>query len=136
MSSEGGEPRHRADPESLRCQLSEVHDRAKLHAGRLWQLPFSYIGVVGLSLAIIEAESKTWLISWLFGLYTVFGVLVFLAMLGAFEGTKRALQHMIRIEQELGLVVTTKVRVVYQFLPHFSLAIATLTTCLVVLFRS
>ena len=35
--------------ESLRTQFVEVHERAKLHASRLWQLPFVYIGIIGVS---------------------------------------------------------------------------------------
>jgi hypothetical protein len=119
--------------ESLRVQLVEVHTRAKLHADRLWQLPFSYIGVVGISFSLMEqrqADNRP--IFWLFTFYALLGILTLLAMLGAIEAIKRALAHMIRVEKALGLVPTTKIRPVYQFAPYVAMAVLGLIACIAV----
>jgi len=119
--------------ESLRVQLVEVHDRAKLHADRLWQLPFSYIGIIGISFSLVgqnKAESEP--IFWLFIFYVLLGVLAILAMLGAIEAITRALRHMIGIENDLGLEPTTRIRPVYQFAPYLAVAVLGLVACVMV----
>ncbi len=121
--------REKPTEESMRIQLVEVHGRAKMHASRLWQLPFSYIGIVGLSFSLINKNSQNhWLIP-LFFLYSVFGVVVGLAMLGAFEGVKRALTHMILLEKNLYLTQTTMVKIAYQFIPYFIILILGIVAC-------
>lgn len=119
--------------ESLRVQLVEVHARAKLHADRLWQLPFSFIGVVGISFSLVEqGQADNRPIFWLFSLYALLGILVLFAMLGAIEAIMRALAQMIRIEKELGLVPTTRIRPVYQFAPYLAMAALGLIACIAV----
>ena len=121
----------RPDKESLHLQLSEVHIRARMHAERLWQLPFSYVGVVGVSAALLKGGGGEQDLSPLFLLYIVFGILVSLAMISAFEGVLRALGHMIRIEGELGLVVTTEIKKIQILGPHLLLVVATLIASIV-----
>jgi hypothetical protein len=119
--------------ESLRVQLVEVHNRAKLHADRLWQLPFSYIGVVGISFSLVEQkQSDSRPTFWLFTFYALLGVLALLAMLGAIEAIARALAHMIRIEKELGLSPTTRIRPLYQFVPYVGMTVLGLVACIAV----
>ena len=72
---------------------------------------------------------------WLFMVYTVFGVLILLTMGGALEGIRRALSHMIRLEKELHLEVTTKVRVAGYFVPYFAMTVVILIFCCVMAFR-
>ena len=120
-----------ADLDSLRLQLSEVHSRAKLHADRLWQLPFAFLGVVGLSTSLFDRQADSSAIFWLFVLYATFGLFVTGAMFGALEGVRRSLRHMIRIEQELSLETTTKVQYVWHFLPYFAMHLLVLCFAIV-----
>ena len=121
---------HTPEPDSLRTQMTEVHQRAKIHSDRLWQLPFAYLGVVGISVSLAEKLPNTRLLFWLFLLYTAFGIVILFTMIGAMEGVRRALGHMIRIEQELRLQQSTQIQIVYQFLPYFVMAILIVLFCL------
>lgn len=108
--------------ESKRAQINMLQTRIGVHGSRLWQLPLTYLGVLVVSLSQLESKAeiiKPWFI---FISLSLFGLLLLWCMYGAYEGYKRAVWNLIRVEDELGLTVTTANRVSH-YVPYFGLLI-------------
>ena len=113
--------------DSSKCtQLTFLQNRISLHGSRLWQLPLTYYGLIVLAISATNGKANpnadTWNTgtSMVFGSMTVLGIILFCCMLGALEGYHRAGKHMIRLENELGLVASTRTRKSH-YVPYFCL---------------
>ena len=120
-------------------QLGELNQRVRMHATRLWQLPFAYFGLVVLLLSNLDKLKGD-----MPAMATVFlstiGLIVLWCMFGAYEGVCRGSREIGLLEQRLGLRKTVGVqpdwlesialrffkRVTWHFLPYFLLTLASL----------
>lgn len=89
----------------LQTQLSEINTRSRTYASQVWQIPLAYLTLAGFVLSEIHEKWKERL--WVGFLVSGFiGIAVFFHMIGMLKSTKRAVDHIQRIEKELGLAVT------------------------------
>ena len=87
------------------AQLSELNSRARAYTTRLWQIPFAFITLTGLLNATLLEKSKiALLVSLIFS--TIFGILVFLNMLGMLERLNKAIDAINKLEEHIGLEQT------------------------------
>lgn len=124
------------DNDSLHAQYAEVQGRIKLHADRLWQLPFAFMSIVGISISIIDKEGHPIRVAYLFSLYVALALVILWAMVGATEGTIRALRHMMRIEKALNLETTVSVGYKLQYLPYFVMHLLVLAFCILIVLKT
>ena len=104
------QPKH----EALLKQLEILENRMKHHIVKFWSLPLAYISVTFLSFSRLNADLLQ-----AYGLIA-FGIAIFVAMMGAYEGTTRAIGEIQRIEEELYLKITVK-KYWLHYIPYFSL---------------
>ncbi|MEM9555781.1 MAG: class I SAM-dependent methyltransferase [Acidobacteriota bacterium] len=125
------------DPQIVATQLGQLNERVRMHASRLWQLPFAYVGVAVLLISSLSEIDHRGVVGIACGLVAVLGVLVVWCMVGAYEGVARGARAIGEIERSVGLsqtaalapdwlerFATTKIdRLSWHFIPYFSLAI-------------
>lgn len=110
----------------LSTQLSEVNQRVRMHAGRLWQLPFAYLGVLAVFLASSDRDLSGVEARWTYLVFFLLGLIVIWCMRGAYEGIERGVETIREIERKTGLapsVERNRTRYTYHFVPYFLLAI-------------
>ncbi len=108
---------------SLDQQLIQINERVRMHAQRLWQLPFAYLGVLGLLIQGFTNATSPRRVQIIAGCFTLIGVFVGWAMGGAVEGIYRGVRALARVEQLLKLPPTAKASPMGQYLPYFLLLI-------------
>jgi hypothetical protein len=120
-------------------QLSELNQRVRMHATRLWQLPFAYFSLVVFLLSNANSLKGDMSVMVIVFLLTV-GTIVLWCMLGAYEGVCRGSQEIGKLEERMGLRKTAGVqpdwleafamnffkRLTWHFLPYFLLALVSL----------
>ena len=45
-------------PETLRVQLTELNNRTRWYVAQLWQIPFAYIGITGVTIGTLVDKDK------------------------------------------------------------------------------
>jgi hypothetical protein len=90
------------DHDVLKVQLSELNSRSRWYSSQLWQVPFAYLGLTGVIVANLVDESPSILSLGLI-VSAIFGVLVYIHILGMRDGEKRAVIGLKNIENELNL---------------------------------
>lgn len=119
--------------ESLNVHLSELHGRIHLHAARLWQLPFAYLGLVVFFFASVH-DMDPGLIQVTQTFLVVVGVVALTCLLGAFEGIVTGSRLLTEVESRLQLPRASgkRSRAVYHFLPYVVLHLCgILSVCLI-----
>jgi hypothetical protein len=100
------------DKDSLQRQLTELNSRARWYSSQLWQVPFAYLGLSGLTIA--NAAGKTLLyMPFIFWTCAVFGLLVFIHTVGMRDGERRAVKNLQRTEEALHLSQTAQYKPSY-----------------------
>ena len=84
----------------LLIQLTELNNRSRWYSSQLWQIPFAYIGITGVSLASLAVTCSKILALALI-IAGVLGICVLVHFSGIKDGEKRAVEHLINIEQQL-----------------------------------
>jgi len=46
-------------PETLHVQLTELNNRSRWYCSQLWQIPFAYVGICGITIGSILSSSNT-----------------------------------------------------------------------------
>lgn len=103
-------------------QLEILQSRITTHGNKLWQLPFSYAGVVALSANLAGGGKSTIPAGQVFFALGIAGLVVIFCMYGAYEGYARTAVNMQKLENELGLTPTTR-NYLSHTLPYFLLAV-------------
>nr|WP_321509387.1 hypothetical protein [uncultured Celeribacter sp.] len=106
------------------AQLELLQTRLIAHGSRLWQLPFSYAGIVAVSTSLYETTSTSLHGDYVFYALGVAGFIVLYCMYGAYEGYARTADFMRNLEQELGLIPSTTVKLGSHVFPYFLLGFA------------
>lgn len=110
------------ETESLRTQLAELNVRARAYTSQLWQIPFAYIGIVGVALAQV-ADKGPGVLAATFLCGGLFGTAVLIHMTAMLEGTKRAVAHILQVESGLGLEQTARYRPVWHIGPFIGIVL-------------
>jgi len=102
---------NKANPEdeTLRVQLVELNNRSRWYSSQLWQLPFAFLGVTGLSIATFIDKKPLFLALALF-ICSIFGLCICIHLRGILDGEKRAVQDLQDIENLLKLPKSTKLK--------------------------
>ncbi len=108
--------------ESKRAQLSLLQSRITVHASKLWQLPLTFLGLLALGVSGLPEQYSGLHAKVVFSAISIFGGILLWCMYGAFEGYGRAVMHMIKLEEELGLTVSTALKPAHT-LPYFALVV-------------
>ena len=83
------------EQESLRTQLSELNTRSRAYTAQLWQVPFAYIGILGVVLAqVADKGAGTLAATLLCG--GILGTAVIIHMTAMMEGVKRAVANIVK----------------------------------------
>ena len=116
--------------DALRVQLSEANQRSRMYAQRFWQLPFAYISVVGIALAV-AGESDPKLI--FLGAITLclMGLLIFWIMIGTFRAIDKSVEVIMQTEDALGLPISVKKHHWAIDLPNFALVLVGVVICII-----
>ena len=95
---------NKANPETetLRVQLVELNNRARWYSSQLWQLPFAFLGITGVSIATFIDKESLFLALALFAC-SIFGLCICIHMRGILDGEKRAVKDLQDIENLLKL---------------------------------
>ena len=88
-------------------QLELLQTRLGIHGGRLWQLPFSYAGVVAISASLLKEGDLVIPYQNVFLALSMAGVIVAACMFGAYEAYRRTARNLRAAEAELSLVPYT-----------------------------
>jgi len=91
------------DPETRRTLLSELNERSRWYAAQVWQVPFAYLGIVGLVITqVVDKHSdQLWLAFIGAG---VFGLFVLWHMRDLQDGVRRAVLNLQSLERGGGLI--------------------------------
>ena len=104
---------------SLDQQLIQINERVRMHAQRLWQLPFAYLGVLGLLIQGFTGTTSPRRIEVISGCFVFVGICTGWAMGGAVEGIYRGVRALAKVEQLLKLPPTAQASPIGQYLPYF-----------------
>ena len=110
------------------AQLELLQARLIAHGSKLWQLPFSYTGIVAVSASLFETTTTSLQGYYVFYALGIGGLIVIYCMIGAYEGYSRTVTFMRTVETELGLQPSATNKPSHS-VPYFLLAgAATLAT--------
>lgn len=93
------------ESESLRAQLRELNERSRRYSGQLWQVPFAFLGIVGLVIGNIVDRDRTIIGLTLLVLGSL-GIAVIFHIRGMADGHRRAVLNLQRVEKQLHLEQT------------------------------
>jgi len=93
------------EKDTLRVQLAELNNRGRQYGAQSWQVPFAYVGILGVVLAQV-ADKGTCVIRIASICGGLFGSLVLLHLLGMADGSKRAVKAIRDVEKKLYLTPT------------------------------
>ena len=128
------EQQREPDPDTLRAQLVELNNRGRQYGAQIWQVPFAYVGIVGVVLAqVADKASETIYVASLCG--ALFGVLVFLHLTSMANGTKRAVLNLQDVEAKLGLTPTAQYRPFWYIGPLVGVVLLAVSVCIVLMLR-
>lgn len=90
--------------DSLRAQLAELNNRARVYTSQIWQVPLAYLAGAGVVLTNLKKADLT------IGFFAAFGLgaLVSWHLLAIERGRSRAVSDLRRTEEELGLEPTAQ----------------------------
>lgn len=114
--------------ENKRSHLPVLQQRLNLHGSRMWQFPFTYVGLIFLVLGNMSSFVgivKGWLI---FANLTLIGLILFGAFYGAYEGYRRTVKKMNEIELDLQLGETSRCFPSH-YVPYFLMLIFEIIFC-------
>lgn len=114
--------------EILKTQLCEVNQRSRMYAQRFWQLPFAYLGVVGIALAAASEGDPKHIRLGAIAL-CIMGILVFWIMIGTFRAIDRSVGVIQQMEKKLGLQISVKKHHWMIDIPNFLLVIVGIVIC-------
>ena len=115
--------------DAFRIQLVELNNRSRMYATRFWQLPFAYLGLVGIALALVVKENLK-NIRPVTAVFFFLGVLVLWIMAGTYRAIDRSVEQLLKVEEALHLHKTAKRYRLIIDLPNFLMVLAVTFICL------
>ena len=99
-------------------QYELLQSRINVHGTRMWQLPFSYLGILGVIISFIDSELKQANEIWVFVGLIILGLLLLWALIGAYRRYVQTAKNMNKLEESLGLQTYTVVLSAHYY-PYF-----------------
>jgi hypothetical protein len=115
--------------DAFRIQLVELNNRSRMYATRFWQLPFAYLGLVGIALALVVKENLKD-IRPVTAVFFFLGILVLWIMAGTYRAIDRSVEQLLKVEEALHLPKTAKRYRLIIDLPNFLMVLAVTFICL------
>jgi len=109
-------------PESLETQLVQLNERVRMHAQRLWQLPFAYLGVIGILVTANGNGAPAPKLFW--AIFAALGLVVAWSMVGCVAGIYRGVSALANVEKLLHLPHTAQASPIAQYWPYFAVLFA------------
>jgi Na+-transporting methylmalonyl-CoA/oxaloacetate decarboxylase gamma subunit len=100
-----------------------------MYATRFWQLPFAYLGLVGVALALVVKENLKD-IRPVAAVFFFLGILVLWIMAGTYKAIDRSVEQLLKVEEALHLPKTAKRYRLIIDLPNFLMVLAVAFICL------
>ena|SRR5438309_393361 len=120
---------------ALRVQLGELNERARAYTAQTWQVPFAYLGIVGVVLGQLGNKSaKPLTFITVLSSAAVFGIVVAIHMTAMCEGIRRAVNNIRDVEQRLGLDQTAEFRPLWHIVPLISVVAIAVVLCILGVF--
>ncbi|MGI0025455.1 MAG: hypothetical protein ACREA4_09985, partial [Nitrososphaera sp.] len=114
--------------DTLRAQLVELNNRGRQYGGQIWQVPFAYVGIVGVVLAQVADKSPR-IICVVSMCGALFGVLVLLHLTSMANGARRAVLNIQDIEAKLRLKPTAEYRPFWYIGPLVGVVVLAVSVC-------
>jgi hypothetical protein len=112
--------------------LAELNTRSRAYTARLWQVPFAYIGILGLVLAQWADKNPGPGFKAIILFYGgLIGLAVLIHMTALMEAIKRAVDNIKKVENSLGLEQTARYRPVWHGGPLFGMVVLALVSCFI-----
>lgn len=92
---------------SKRVQLQILQTRIALHGTRMWQLPLSYLGLIGLSLSFINSKELLFPQNIVFLSLAILGMIMLWCLCGAHRRYQQTVNDANELETELSLETYT-----------------------------
>ena len=121
------------DLELLKAQWVELNNRSRMYAVRFWHIPFAYIGVVGVVVALVVEKGEPTIQYAAFVLFFL-GLLVVWLMGGTLWALNRSVEGMRNLEDRLNLPVKSNRYRLAIDLPNFLVVIIISLLCAAVAF--
>ena len=118
------------EQESLRVQLAELNGRSRAYTAQIWQIPFAYLGIVGVVLAQVADKTPRITVIALFAA-AVFGVVAFVHLTAMMNGVRRAVEAIVKVERQLKLEETAQYRPWWYISPLAAVVVLAVIACLV-----
>ncbi len=115
--------------QQLITQYEVLQSRINLHGSRMWQLPFTYLGLIGLIISLTFGEDHSPLMNWVFLGLSAVGLVLLWAWFGAYYGYRRTVENMNELEEKLKMGNFTRCYVSH-FMPYLLLFILGIITSL------
>ena len=121
------------EPESLRTELTELNVRARTYTSQIWQVPFAYLGILGV--VVVQAADKAPRLLPVLLVLLVSGALVGVAVIfhvaAMLDGSRRAVENIRKVEKALNLEETVQHRPCRYVGPIFAILAIAVVLCLI-----
>ena len=118
----------RVEAESLRVQLTELNNRSRAYTAQIWQVPFAYVGIVGVVLAqLADKDPRVKAVA--MAAAAAFGVPVLIHLTSLANGCRRAVENIRAVERKLYLTETAQYRPAWYIAPLIGSVILTVLFC-------
>jgi hypothetical protein len=118
------------ESESLRVQLAELNARSRAYTAQVWQIPFAYLGIVGVVLAQVADKPAIVVMIALFSA-AAFGLFVLIHLIAMTHGIRRAVENIVKVEGQLGLPATAQYRFWSYIMPLAMVVTSISSACLI-----
>lgn len=116
--------------DSLRVQLAELNARARAYTKQSWQVPFAYLGIIGVLLVqLAEKKTETLATTAIFIAGAIFGIAVIIHIAAMLEGVSRAVTNIQKVEHQLGLEQTAEYKPVWHIGPLIFVVLLVVIYC-------
>ena len=119
---------YRPDPASLRAQLTELNIRSRTYTTQIWQVPFAYLGILGVVVAQAAGKAPGLLVIVL-GSAVLVGAAVIFHVSAMLDGSRRAVEDIRKIEAALGLDETAQHKPFQYVGPIFAILLLAVVLC-------
>lgn len=117
-----------ASQDALRTQLTELNIRSRTYTAHIWQVPFAYLGILGIVVAQATGKAPG-LLALLLGSGALVGIAIIFHVAALVDGSRRAVENIRRIERALHLDETAQQRPIRYVGPMFAILLLTVVLC-------
>ena len=115
--------------DALRTQLTELNIRSRTYTAQIWQVPFAYLGILGVVVAQAAGKAPG-LLAVLLGSGALVGIAIIFHVAAMLDGSRRAVENIRKIETALGLDETAQHKPFRYVGPIFAILLLAVVLCI------